>query len=101
MRRGDYAYDAPWFPLVFGLLSVAAGLAAAICWRQGAVRAAPQMALYFAVFSANTGSFLFTTRRGKFLEWDRILDRLQLRGDERVLDMGCGRGAVVTAVALR
>src|SRR5258706_15862751 len=52
-------------------------------------------------FLANTVSFLYTTRRGKFVEWARILDRLQLRGDERVLDMGCGRGAVLTAVARR
>ena len=52
-------------------------------------------------FLANAASFLFTTRRGKFVEWARILDGLQLRGDERVLDMGCGRGAVLTAVARR
>ena len=32
---------------------------------------------------------------------ERILDRTQLRGDEMVLDMGCGRGAVLTAVARR
>src|SRR5438874_15927 len=29
------------------------------------------------------------------------IDGLRLRGDERVLDMGCGRGAVLTAVAKR
>jgi arsenite methyltransferase len=52
-------------------------------------------------FLANAGSFFYTTRRGKFLEWERILDRLHLRGDEMVLDMGCGRGAVLTAVARR
>jgi trans-aconitate methyltransferase len=45
----------------------------------------------------------FSTRpeHGKFVEWDRILDRLRLRGDEAVLDMGCGRGAVLTEVARR
>ena len=46
-------------------------------------------------------SFTYTTRRGKLLEWERILDSLHLAGDERVLDMGCGRGAVLTAVARR
>ena len=39
-------------------------------------------------FLANTASFFYTTRRGKFLEWERILDRVHLRGDEMVLDMG-------------
>jgi ubiquinone/menaquinone biosynthesis C-methylase UbiE len=56
---------------------------------------------YAAFFLANAASFLYTTRRGKFQVWDDILDDLQLAGDERVLDMGCGRGAVLTAVASR
>jgi ubiquinone/menaquinone biosynthesis C-methylase UbiE len=59
------------------------------------------MTLYFLFFLANTASFLYATRRGKFLEWERILDGIHLRGDEAVLDMGCGRGAVLTAVARR
>ena len=57
--------------------------------------------LYGAFFLANALSFLYTTRRGKFQVWTEILDELHLRGDERVLDMGCGRGAVLTAVAKR
>jgi cyclopropane fatty-acyl-phospholipid synthase-like methyltransferase len=101
MRRADYGYDAPYFPAIFGFLSVAAVLAAAIFWWEGATRPAMEMTLYFVFFLGNTSSFLYTTRRGKFLEWDRILDRLPLRGDESVLDMGCGRGAVLTAVARR
>ncbi len=101
IRRGDYGYDAPYFPVIFGFLSLAAGLGATICWRQGEIRPAMQMTFYFVFFTANTSSFLYTTRRGKFIEWDRILDHLHLRGDEAVLDMGCGRGAVLTAVACR
>src|SRR5580658_2927726 len=101
MRRGEYGYDAPYFPLIFGLLSVAAGFAMTISFWQGELRDAIRMTFYFAFFLANTSSFLYTTRRGKFIEWDRILDSLHLRGDEGVLDMGCGRGAVLTAVARR
>jgi arsenite methyltransferase len=101
MRRADYGYDAPYALVVFGLLSVASGLGAAIFWWQGTIRAATQMTIYFVFFLGNSSSFLYTTRRGKFFEWDRILDRLRLRGDEEVLDMGCGRGAVLTAVARR
>jgi len=33
--------------------------------------------------------------------WDRVLDELRLRGDETVLDLGCGRGAVLLAAAKR
>jgi arsenite methyltransferase len=101
MRRGDYGCDAPYFPAIFGSLTVAAGLGATICRRQGVIRPAMRMTFYFVFFLANTSSFLYTTRRGKFLEWERILDHLHLRGDEGVLDMGCGRGAVLTAVARR
>ncbi len=33
--------------------------------------------------------------------WDRLLDDFRLRGDETVLDLGCGRGAVLLAAAKR
>ena len=46
-------------------------------------------------------SFFYTTRHGKFQGWDEVFDDVHLRGDERVLDMGCGRGAILTAVARR
>jgi len=60
-----------------------------------------QMTLYFVFFLGNTSSFYTRPGGASFIEWDRILDRLHLRGDEVVLDMGCGRGAVLTAVARR
>src|SRR6185295_10449169 len=56
---------------------------------------------YGAFFLGNALSFFYTTRRGKFQVWDEILDTFHFRGDERVLDMGCGRGAILTAVARR
>ena len=101
MRRGDYGYDAPYALVIFGLLAVACGLGAAMALLNGPIRAAAPLTIYSIFFLANTSSFYYTTRQGKFIEWDRILDDLQLRGDEAVLDMGCGRGAVLTAVARR
>ena len=47
------------------------------------------------------GFYLHTTRRGKFVVWRELLGDLGLRGDERVLDLGCGRGAVLLAAANR
>jgi ubiquinone/menaquinone biosynthesis C-methylase UbiE len=44
-------------------------------------------------------SHLHFTLRGKFLVWAGLLDRLRLRGDERILDLGCGRGAVLLMAA--
>jgi SAM-dependent methyltransferase len=54
-----------------------------------------------AYMLASAASFLYTTRRGKFAVWAGILDGLALRGGERVLDMGCGRGMVLVQVARR
>jgi ubiquinone/menaquinone biosynthesis C-methylase UbiE len=44
-------------------------------------------------------SYLYSTRRGKFVVWARLLASLSLKGDEHVLDMGCGRGAVLSILA--
>ena len=101
MRRGEYGYDAPYALVIFGSLAVLSGLGSAIAWWRMPSPAAASITMYFVLFLVNATSFFYTTRRGKFLEWDRILDQIQLRGDEKVLDMGCGRGAVLTAVARR
>jgi SAM-dependent methyltransferase len=99
--RADYGYDAPYAIVIFGAFALVSAFVGTWNGLQGSRRIAVVMALYFAFFSLNVASFLYTTRRGKLVEWERILDRLRLRGDERVLDMGCGRGAVLTAVARR
>jgi arsenite methyltransferase len=102
MRRGDYGFDAPYALVIFGLLAVATAFGAGLAWwRHTPIRVAAPLTFYFVFFSANALSFCYTTRRGKFREWERILDLLHLRGDESALDMGCGRGAVLTAVARR
>jgi SAM-dependent methyltransferase len=100
-HRGDYGYDAPYALIMFAVLTLLSALGALRLRVHGAARPATIMTLYAAFFLANFGSFLYTTRRGKFLEWNAILDVLGLNGDERVLDMGCGRGAVLTAIARR
>jgi ubiquinone/menaquinone biosynthesis C-methylase UbiE len=59
------------------------------------------MAVAGAVLLANTGVYLHTSLRGKLRIWERELDRIQLTGNERLLDLGCGRGAVLIAAARR
>jgi arsenite methyltransferase len=44
-------------------------------------------------------SYLYSTRRGKLVVWAKLLAGLSLKGDEQVLDVGCGRGAVLSMVA--
>ncbi|MUL84930.1 MULTISPECIES: class I SAM-dependent methyltransferase [unclassified Mycolicibacterium] len=56
---------------------------------------------FAALLVSTVASFVHTTRRGKFAVWRDILDDLALRGDETLLDLGCGRGAVLHAAAKR
>ncbi len=46
MRHGDYGYDAPYAVVIFGIVSVAAAVAATICWREGETRVARQMTAF-------------------------------------------------------
>jgi SAM-dependent methyltransferase len=98
MRRGDYGYDAPIGLILFGGMTLVSIVFAVLTWSRPP---GPIFVGYAVFFLAHVASFWFTTRHGKFVEWERILDGLRLRGEERVLDMGCGRGAVLTAVARR
>ena len=43
----------------------------------------------------------WSSRAGKIKERDRILDSLPWRGDEKVLDIGCGRGLMLIGSAKR
>jgi arsenite methyltransferase len=53
-----------------------------------------------AVLAVAAGYF-YSTGPGKLSVWKELLDELDLRGDEYVLDIGCGRGAVLISAAHR
>jgi SAM-dependent methyltransferase len=100
-RRGDYGFDAPYALVAFTVIGTAATVAAIVSRVAYDGQQFKILAAYGVFFLANAVSFFYTTRHGKFVAWQEILDALQLRGNEQVLDMGCGRGAVLTAVAAR
>src|SRR3954447_7323533 len=91
-RRGSYGIDAPYgVALITAMLVLEGGLAIT-------TRKLP--AFLAALFvSGILGLYLHATLRGKFVVWAELLDRLNLRGDERILDLGCGRGAVLLMAA--
>src|SRR6187455_196832 len=97
----DYGYDAPYALVIFAVIGAAGAIGAIVAWREGDRHLTAVMSLYAVFFLGNALSFFYTTRRGKFVVWNNILDGLHVRGDEHVLDMGCGRGAVLIAVARR
>jgi ubiquinone/menaquinone biosynthesis C-methylase UbiE len=59
------------------------------------------MAAAGTVLLGNAAAYLHTSLRGKLRIWERELDRVELAGDEHLLDLGCGRGAVLIAAAKR
>jgi SAM-dependent methyltransferase len=44
---------------------------------------------------------LWSSKVGKVRDRERLLDRLTWKGDERVLDVGCGRGLLLVGAARR
>jgi len=98
---GSYGTDAPWVPwlwfgiaalqLVFLVLGLATG--------GGAFAVIPLVLAI--VFAAGGGLYLHATRRGKFAVWAELLDGLPASSRRAALDLGCGRGAVLIATALR
>src|SRR5262249_8886626 len=81
-RKGSYGIDAPQMLPILGLLAAANVVS-------GVVSASVWPFVGAAAVLACAGCGLYTSRRGKFIVWAELLDRLQLRGDERVLDLGC------------
>jgi SAM-dependent methyltransferase len=91
-RRGNYGLDAPHVPVLLGLAGAALVLVGVVNVAVGPLGGG-------LVLLLSATSFVYTTRRGKFVAWHALLGGLQLRGDERILDMGCGRGGVLTMAA--
>ena len=98
MRRPGPAYgvDALPVPIAMGIAGGVCGLGAA-WWPKRRT----SLAVVGGFLLANVGIYLHTSLRGKLDIWERELDRLALTGDEDLLDLGCGRGAVLIAAARR
>jgi arsenite methyltransferase len=100
-RRGDYGFDAPNVLVRLAAAVLLGLLAALVCWALAWRWLAAASLIIALVFALSAASFLFTTKRGKFSVWSELLDGLHMRGDERLLDVGCGRGAVLFLAAKR
>jgi arsenite methyltransferase len=104
--RGRYGIDGDYrlipAPVVFtcyALLCFTAAVLAVVWLVVGRVVGGVTAAVVAAVLVAAGAGIVRFSRRGKFEVWARLLTDLHLRDDERVLDLGCGRGAVLLAAA--
>jgi arsenite methyltransferase len=107
-RNGEYGYDGSFGTVsaraqvaVVGVGSTALLAGAGVAVARGNGKLAALAGASGAGLIGTAASYIYATRAGKFRVWDRVLDDLRLRGDETVLDLGCGRGAVLLAAAKR
>jgi arsenite methyltransferase len=105
-RQGEYGIDGDFnvIPALWQIVIVAAVCLVLVavtvtCLAAGAVVAGTLTAIITAIVVFTVTSYLYTTKLGKFEVWARVLADLRLRGDEHMLDLGCGRGAVLLAAA--
>ena len=99
-QRARYGGDGP--SSVAALALATSGLLAGAVVALTARRRVRWLLLTGGVLEAcRAGTYLYATLRGKFVVWSREVDALDLPGAEQVLDLGCGRGAVLLTVAHR
>jgi arsenite methyltransferase len=114
-RRPDYGLDAP--PVVRNLLL--AGAAGSLLWLSAAARLwsgdirvplgddtlrivlAPAAISIGLTCLAMAAWMVWSSKVGKLRERERLLNTLVWRGDEQVLDVGCGRGLMLIGAARR
>ena len=107
-RKGEYGYDGSFNTVSAGTQVAAVGVGstallvgAGVALARGNRKMAALAGVSGVELLATAASYIYATRAGKFRVWDRLLDDFRLRGDETVLDLGCGRGAVLLAAAKR
>jgi SAM-dependent methyltransferase len=101
--RADYGIDSP--AIVAGLFLLGGiGLGAALVWHLvGDPPLVGEIALAAAgiYFLLAATSMIQYSKAGKLRIRDQLLEPIPWRGDERVLDVGCGRGLLLIGAARR
>ena len=107
-KRPNYGLDAPGTVRNFALLGAGFVVLGAVLYF--VLRdSSPALAVSLLNMGAWPGGwFMFTailmilgSKFGKFRVRDRLLDRIAWRGDEQVLDVGCGHGLMLIGAAKR
>jgi len=95
--KGNYGIDSPGIVAALFVLGCVLLLVASMvhsAWRWVTYG----LAGYFLL---GAGGMLFYSKVGKLALRERLLDKIAWRGDESVLDVGCGRGLLAVGAAKR
>ena len=99
--RADYGLDAPGVVRGFAIAGALLAVATVVLAVSGLPVAPELFGVGAVMFLATVAAMIHSSRRGKLLERDRLLDGLGLSGDEDLLDVGCGRGLLLIGAAKR
>lgn len=93
-----YGVDAPLVPISYLVI----GTGIFINWLFFHQYSTAWITLCYALILIGGGIvFLHTSFRGKIRIWKRLLNTIPIAADSKVVDLGCGHGAVLIAVAQR
>lgn len=105
--KADYGIDAPLVVKRFLCGGAAAFLVGIVIWRTMGARSTLMASLigtgiYGGITWIATALWMvYGSKVGKVRLRERLLDTLELEGNERVLDVGCGRGLMLIGAARR
>ena len=91
-RKATYGIDAPTLLPIAAAIAIINVVLAVVSKSTGPLIAAGGVMVF-------AGLGLHASLRDKFIVWRQVLDDLRLSGGERILDLGCGRGAVLLSAA--
>jgi SAM-dependent methyltransferase len=100
----DYGLDAPSLVRLFlvgGLLLLALGLALVLLSTDWLTAVGTIAFMFGVIFTIEGLLMIWSSRYGKLRARDRLLDGLGLTGQEKLLDVGCGRGLLLIGAARR
>lgn len=106
-RKPDYGVDAPGLVRIFVMtgavfvLLLAATVSLQRVWWPWSLIVSGVLALVVVYAWGMAGLMMSWSKVTKVRERDRMLDLIAWRGDEQVLDVGCGRGLMMIGAALR
>lgn len=99
-KKGKYGIDAPYVTLIFSAIGLSLTMLGLFLIVQGYLWAYI-IFIYGILWLLLQLVNLHTTYRGKFNIWDNIFNHLDIHSDAKILDLGCGRGAVLLMAAKR